>query len=221
MQLFQTILAQLAPHDCLGCRTEGALVCADCRRTIQPLPERCYHCRRFSPGSRTCKACRGTSELFVVKARAAYTGVAKDLIWRLKFSGAQAAAQEMATMMRSLLDADPTIVLVPVPTATTRVRKRGYDQALLLARALAKRSGNRYSPALRRLGQHHQVGATRQQRITQLQTAYRCIRPASIQGAHVVLIDDVLTTGATFEAAAKVLKAAGAKHVSGLVFAQA
>jgi predicted amidophosphoribosyltransferase len=69
-----------------------------------------------------------------------------------------------------------------------------------------------YTNALRRFGQHHQVGANRAQRLTQSQQAYRCVRSKDLQGAHVVPVDDVLTTGATLEAATR---------VSGLVFAQA
>jgi ComF family protein len=218
--ILHTLLAQLAPHDCISCGSEGALICKQCESKLLSLPERCYHCRRISPGNLTCQTCRASSELYRVQARTAYNGVAKDLIWRLKSSGAQAAAKEMAVMMQGLISAHEEIVFVPIPTATTRVRKRGYDQAILLARALSHTTRKRYALSLRRLGQHHQVGATRLQRITQLQQAYRVVHPDLIMGAHVVLVDDVLTTGATMEAAAKVLKAAGAKRVSGLVFAQ-
>ena len=63
--------------------------------------------------------------------------------------------------------------------------------------------------------------ASRQQRLSQLEEAFRVIRPERINGAHVLLVDDVITTGATLEAAATILKRAGAKQVSALVFAQA
>jgi len=217
--LLQTLLAKLAPYECLGCAAEGRLLCLNCAASLSRLPERCYRCRRLSVGNKTCASCRSKSNLYAVRAATNYSGLAKELVWRLKFSGAQLAAQEMAALMR--LPSNEPIVLVPIPTATSRRRRRGYDQAYLLAKAVARQYHLSYGTYLRRSGQQHQVGASRQQRITQLQTAYRCIAPQRIAGAHVLLVDDVLTTGATLEATAKVLKQAGAKRVSALVFAQA
>jgi ComF family protein len=215
----QTLLAKIAPYECLGCTTEGRLVCLSCAATLGRLPERCYHCRRLSVKNKTCASCRSQSNLYAVHVATNYSGLAKELVWRLKFSGAQSAAREMAALMKIPLDEH--IILIPIPTATSRRRRRGYDQAYLLAKAVARQYRLSCLTCLRRNGQQHQVGATRQQRITQLQTAYRCVAPHRIAGAHVLLVDDVLTTGATLEAAAKVLKQAGAKHVSALTFAQA
>jgi len=72
-----------------------------------------------------------------------------------------------------------------------------------------------------RLGQQQQHTTTRAQRLTQLTHAYVVPHPELIAGQHVVLVDDVITTGATLEAAARAVKAAGAKRVSAIVFAQA
>ncbi|HEX4774056.1 MAG TPA: phosphoribosyltransferase family protein [Candidatus Saccharimonadales bacterium] len=150
-----------------------------------------------------------------------YRGVAKDLIWRLKSGGTQAAAQIMAGQMAKLIGPDSKALIVPIPTATTRVRQRGYDQAKLLARALARHTGLSYSNCLARHGQAHQVGAHRHERLQQLHGALRVKNLAAVRGSHIILIDDVTTTGATLETAASILKQAGAQTVEALTFAYA
>jgi ComF family protein len=219
--LLDTILSTIAPHECLNCNAEGKLLCDSCTRLLDSVPEACYRCRKLSDGGKTCKSCRSSSDLFIVRAATVYEGLAKELVWQLKFQGAQAAAREIADQMTYLIPHAPEVLLVPVPTATSRIRRRGYDQATLIAKALAVKTGARYVPALRRSGQHHQLGSSRTQRVTQLQHAYRCIRPKEVAGKHIILIDDVLTTGATLEAAARTIKATGAKRVSAVVYARA
>ena len=108
-------------------------------------------------------------------------------------------------------------LVVPIPTATTRVRQRGYDQAKLLARAIARQTGLRYTNCLVRQGQAHQVGASRQARHNQLEGALRVKK--TVQGVCIILVDDVTTTGATLEAAASVLRQAGAQQIEALTFA--
>lgn len=140
----------------------------------------------------------------------------------MKYGRAQAGAAEAAKLMAGLIaDVPEDIVLVHIPTATSRVRQRGYDHALLLARALARASYRERAGLLARVGQAHQVGSGRAERIQQLHDAFRPVRPAAIRGRHVMLVDDVLTTAATLETAARALKRAGAERVSAIVFAQA
>jgi ComF family protein len=166
--------------------------------------------------------CQAFGQLRRVAAATPYETIAKDLVWQLKFQGAQAAASVMAELMAGLLrPADSQQFIVPVPTATRRVRQRGYDQAKLLARQLAKRTGLRYMDCLRRQGQAHQVGSSRQQRLQQLQTAFRLKSGYDMRERQVILVDDVLTTSATLEAAAEVLKIAGVRYVDAIVFARA
>jgi ComF family protein len=149
-----------------------------------------------------------------------YDGPAKDMVWQLKFQGAQTAAQIMARQMTRVLVKDEPACVVPVPTATGRVRRRGYDQARLLARQLARRGHLPYVEVLKRQGQAHQVGANREQRLWQLQTAFRACNLSAVRGRRLILVDDVVTTGATLEAAAAVLRAAGARRVDAVTFAQ-
>jgi ComF family protein len=152
-----------------------------------------------------------------------YAGRAKELVAMLKFSGAQAVARQMSALMAQLLNAVQTsgAVIVPVPTATGRVRRRGYDQARLLARGLARHTGLVALDCLARSGQMHQVGMRRERRLEQLQGAFRVRRPAAVHGRHVILVDDVVTTGATLEAAALALHDTGAGRVEAVTFCAA
>jgi HSP20 family protein len=92
--MLDKLISLYAPHECLSCHVEGWLLCTACRRQLALPAPRCYSCHRLSPANRTCEVCRRTSKLFAVHAAADYDGVAKELIARLKFGGARAAADE-------------------------------------------------------------------------------------------------------------------------------
>lgn len=213
-------MAILAPFECVVCGTEGSLLCKKCALALEKVPRRCYRCRKLANGFRTCTVCRRASKLYSVRPATVYRGAAKTLVGRLKFYGARAAASEIAYLMSSE-GFSKKCVVIPVPTATSRVRQRGYDQAKLIAREFSKHTGLPYLDCLARSGQSHQVGSGRTQRIKQLKSSYRVKTSVSIQGLQVVLIDDVLTTGATLEAAAICLKNSGVKRIQACIFAQA
>jgi ComF family protein len=152
---------------------------------------------------------------------ASYESIAAQLVSRLKFARTQAAAHLIAQIMDARLPATSVeTVVVHIPTATQRVRQRGYDQAQLIAREFARCRQLPCQALLRRRGHTRQVGANRQERQEQLRTAFYCPRPERLVGRRILLIDDVLTTGATIEAAAKVCVDAGAEQVVAVLFAQ-
>ena len=220
MIIFDNLISKLAPHLCLNCGYEGLIICVQCLSDFEKMPSCCYKCRRLTADARTCGSCRSTSDLKQVRIATIYDGLAKQVVWRLKFDGAQAAAGAMANLMEPLIIREPDAWLVPVPTAHRRARGRGYDQAKLLAKALSRRSQLRYIDCLRRNGQAHQVGSSRRQRLQQMEGAFSVKSHAPPAGKKILLIDDVVTTGATLEAAAAVLKRAGAAEISALAFAQ-
>lgn len=201
MSIMDRLIGVVAPYECLGCRKEGSLLCPVCLAALPPT-----------------NAYNLIGD--IAYAATPYQGIAKDLIWKLKSSGAQAAARVMAELMYRQLP-DKSYLIVPLPTATARVRQRGYDQARLLARALSRRSGLPFSNCLVRMGQAHQVGAGRGQRLQQLEGAFRVKSTAQIENKTILLVDDVTTTGASLRAAARVLKQAGANRVDAVTFARA
>ncbi len=221
MPVLEKLLSFIAPHECLVCEAEGELVCRECHDiAIQKVPSRCYRCHKLTNGFRVCLPCRASSKLTAVWVAADYAGTAKELIHKLKYQRAQTAARVIAAYLYETLPTPPAdFVIVPLPTATSRRRQRGYDQAELIAKEYAHLTGAQYKTLLHRFGQSRQVGTHRKERLEQLETAFWADKSA--QKTKVLLIDDVTTTGATLEAAAKVLREAGSSRVAALCFAQA
>jgi ComF family protein len=154
-----------------------------------------------------------------VWAPLAYSGPARDLVRALKFRGATAVADAMAAQI--VANAPPGLlagVLVPVPLHPRRLRRRGYNQAALIAAALARRAGLEVADCLARTGSPAtQVGRDRSERRAAPAGSVELTAPLPDR---VVLVDDVATTGATLAACAAVARAAGARELTALVFAR-
>lgn len=218
---FDKIVSIIAPHHCMVCGFEDAVVCAWCLPDIvSPLPSRCYKCKRADINSKVCAPCRAKSKLGHVWASTEYDTLAKQLIHDFKFERKQAAAEPIARLMKEALPyLSKVTVVVHIPTATKRVRMRGYDHAELIANELARLLGLKQRTALRRITQTRQVGAHREARLAQMEHAFELHQRTSVN-VPVLLVDDLVTTGATLESAARLLRGAGAKKVDAVVFAQ-
>lgn len=224
MHVLEKLIAIFAPHVCVGCTFESnRLLCEFCTQALPQLPSRCYRCHATTRDFAVCTKCHKTSSLAHVQAVTSYQGDAKELLHHAKYERAQSGLHEMSEQMHEAyaLYAEPGVVLVPLSTATSRVRQRGYDHAVILARDVSRLLGVPMSQLLRRTTQAHQVGSSRAARFKHMDGAFRVTQPARMKDAHIVLIDDVTTTGATLESAAKVCKQHGAKQVDALVYAQA
>lgn len=221
MNILEGALSWLAPHPCLGCGSEKGLICRWCQPDLLGVvASHCYRCKTQTREWQTCGRCRryGPRRVFIATL---YDGAAKDLVKRLKFSRAQAAAQFMSGHMCQSAPWVPEDTLVTyVPTASRRRRLRGYDQAALLAKGFAKRRQLTYARLLARRGQSRQVGADRARRLEQLQDAFWVPRPSAVAGRPILLVDDIMTTGGSLQAATSALKLAGAASVSAAVFAE-
>lgn len=222
MSIIDTLIAVVAPDDCMSCGIEGKLLCSACMPHACPaVVSRCYRCGVRSDGGRTCGACSQYTALRAVWVCTDYSDLAKRLIYRLKFGRSQSAASAIAQLMHTSLPRTAECIVVHAPTANARVRARGYDQALLIAKRLSSsRRGAEHAACLRRVGNARQLGASRSVRKVQLVGAFRAVRAGAFRGKHVLLVDDVMTTGATLESAALCLHSAGAASVSAVVFAR-
>ncbi len=221
MTLLDSLIAIVTPYSCLGCGVEGSALCARCRQSVNDLriAPRCFRCRQPTQDFRVCLGCKAGTNLRQVWVTAELKGLAKQLLYFYKFERAQGAGGLLAQLMEPLLPRGKGYVLVSVPTATSRLRERGYDHSYLIARQLAP-DRNEVVRGLVRLNQTRQVGAHRQERLTQLRGAFRVTHGEQLKGRKVLLIDDVITTGATLQEASHVLMQAGVASVDALVFAQ-
>jgi predicted amidophosphoribosyltransferase len=196
------LLSLFAPALCAAC--EGSMrtgdgLCERCRREVTWLPAE-------------------PVEVAGVEAWApvAYLGPARALVGALKFRGATAVADSMAAMVAAGAPA-PLLegaTLVPVPPHPARLRARGYDQAELLASALARRTGLPLLRALVRTGEPvSQVGRGRGARFRSIAGSFVALRSVTAP-RRPLLVDDVITTGATLAACARALEAAAPRAVA-------
>ena len=229
MSVFEDVIGIIAPPECILCSAEGQAMCEQCAaKHIDPYGEACWNCRRRSPGGRTCPKCRLPGTPGYVWLATTYDEAPSQLLRAYKFGHLRAASATLAKIMVSSLNRylpgealkSAGYIVVPVPTATRRRRGRGFGHSELLARKIAGRLGLQYLPALGRLGQSRQVGAKRDVRQKQADGVYYVRLPQLVKGQKLLLVDDVVTTGATMRAATKALRAAGASRVDALVFAK-
>lgn len=214
-------MALIAPLRCVNCGQDGTILCFGCENLLKSVPSRCYRCHKVSRQSRVCPGCRSSVQISHVWIANEYDDLAKKLIYKLKFDRAKDVSKKIAEIMTISLPALPADTLIThIPTANNRVRIRGYDQSALIAKNLAKFLNLQHQTVLYRTGKSRQVGSGRKERFVHLQQALHFRPKADISDRHILLVDDITTTGATIEAAAKILKDNGAKTIDAAVFAQ-
>ena len=221
--LLEKIISIIAPNHCIVCSKENNVLCESCLWSVfgEPL-DMCYVCGKPTLDSQVCLACRASTPLKHVWIGGTYEGVRRELIRKYKFERLYSAHSVLVDALDATVPylADD-IVVVPVPTASTRARARGYGHVELIAKGMARKRGLQYAAALRRRHDRRQVGASRPQRSAQAQSAYEIVDAGLVSGKRILLVDDVTTSGATLSATARLCKQAGALEVNAVVVAKA
>jgi len=220
------VLDFLFPRWCVGCGREGDFICYSCRQSLlRIVPPVCPRCGRPQPSGILCPHCVSwQAEIAGIRSPFQFDGVIKRAVYQLKYGNIRALAQSLAKLLQDYLLTYPVPVevLVPVPLHQKRLRERGYNQSVLLAKELGKLVKLpvvdnclvrlRHTPPQVRT-------ATVMERQSNVADAFTC-RDSRLRNKQVLLIDDVSTSGATLDACATGLKVAGATAVWGLALAR-
>lgn len=206
--LFEALLTLLFPDRCAACGRLGALFCGDCRAALAPYPQD----DAWSPEAIT-----------LARIAFVFAGPLREAVHTLKYRACKRVALPLGQLMAEHLGRHPIPVdaLIPIPLHSERLAERGFNQAELLARAVATTTGfpliNDQIMRIRATGQQAHLDA--QARHENMRGAFAW-RGRSAPPQRVLLVDDVLTTGATMSACAHVLREAGAEEVYGLALAR-
>ena len=210
-------------------------ICADCLASLRPFEgPGCAQCGRpFASGQATtaaqplCHLCRRNVYGFdLARSYAPYDGAMVRAITLLKYSSVAPLGDwfgiRLAELVAEQLELSDADVMVPVPLHATRLRERGYNQAELIARPLAKRLGLPLEPLLlvRTKPRPDKLKLSSKERWRIVRGAYGMQEGSQVDKLRVILVDDVFTTGATLDACARVLRKAGASRIVGVTVAR-
>lgn len=232
-QIFETLF----PPCCVLCRRSlepgGAPLCPVCRHRLPRVAHpRCARCGATdvlrSANDTGCPACwEWPNDLPAARSPFRMEGGAAELVRALKYGGWSRLAGPMGRSMERCAAelaaaAEQAPTLVPVPLTRSRRRERGFNQAELLALALAEATGWKVERALlRRPGGRRQASLGRSERLRNVAAGFVPKAPSPASGTPAILVDDVLTTGATASACSAALEAAGWAPLGTVVFARA
>jgi len=229
--LLKSLADFVYPPICYGCdvEVEEGLVCEGCRlalftHELAVCPKCGRPCTRTAE---TCGQCRTRFSLSRVRALGLYVPPFDKLVQAFKYSGKTKVGELLGRALATLVQQDEVLsaadAVCPVPLHPARLRERGFNQSLLLAAAISMSTRiplteslvrTRYTPT-------QTAKATPEKRLKNVKDAFQFRPDADVAGKTVLLVDDVMTTGATLDQAAKALLEGGAASVLGAVVAAA
>lgn len=227
-QISTQAIGLVLPQDCficgLACGKE--ILCGQCRAGVQVMNVACCpRCALPNPAGALCGRCIKRLPPFDASYAAfAYTFPIREMIHALKYAHRFALTHELANALiqqvQVLSPSEQPDLVMPVPLHADRLRERGFNQAVELARILVAHTKWSFdvNSLTRVRATSQQVGLKLLQRRRNLHRAFECHK--SLKGKHVLVVDDVMTTGMTLAEVARTLKAAGAARVTNFVVAR-
>ena len=226
----QTAKDYIFPVFCLSCEAEGAWVCEKCVSFLQIEPQLfCPVCHDKSTRGEPCYECGASSALFQHVAMTKYVedALIGKLIHVFKYQYAEEVMIVIREIISDFISCNGEIfqhinLIIPVPLHKKRYAERGFNQAAYIAETLSKALSIPYEDSALIRSRHtpHQAKLDRAGRIKNVENVFVLSPLADVNGKHILLVDDVYTTGATMQACAAALKDAGARSVSGCTLAR-
>lgn len=230
----QSFINFIFPPFCPICESELKLterfICEDCYSHIKTIES--HFCRKcgapLEEKRKTCKYCKGiTFHFSKVRALGTFSTPLIEMIHLLKYERKTLIGNRLGILLGNLFLSDPELLLtdmiLPVPLHRTRIRERGYNQSTLLAKMVSSISGKDLclDAVVRTKATKSQSKLDHEERLINLEDAFRVVLPEIIKNKTVVVVDDVLTTGTTLDEITKTLLNSGAQSVYGLILARA
>ena len=217
---------------CAGLVTKNGQLCLTCWNKFNWISNpKCIRCGYPFPANidgdknMLCAECVDTkSKLDWMRSASVYDDASRDVMLPFKHGNHFEYRNLMSRAMMPLINELPPaiasdFIILPIPLSYRRIFKRGYNQAALLAKPIAIEAGARIDfDSVRRIHRADMGHKNSAERARNIAGVFKCVKPENIRGKNILLIDDVFTTGATFNELAKVLKRAGANWVGGLTF---
>lgn len=206
--MLKLITRLLVPARCILCNTEGSSLCENCLITLEKQPRVCYLCNAITTDGRVCASCQWRTRVRRTVILWSYRKGVDKIVQAIKYEGSEDVARKLALLLAQA--SLPSFDLITfVPDTSKRRRERGYVAPQLIARELSRLTRKPYIELLTRTTHTPQVGAGREMRWRQVKGNFVSKHLALFEGKRILLIDDVITTGATVTECAKILKLDG------------
>ncbi len=222
------VLDILFPKVCFGCGKEGVYLCPDCLEKESLNSQFCPRCLRLSDKGITHRACRQDLGLDGLISFWRYRGAVRKAILTMKYKFASDIALELGEHLSGALKSRPNFikgskVLIPIPVFKNRANWRGFNQAEVIGKTVAKDLGWKFKRdiLIKVKSTAPQTGLSRKEREENLRESFEVNRNVLISDyPDIIILDDIWTTGSTLKEAVKALKRAGAKKVWGLALSR-